>query len=102
MDAKLIEFLEKLRLELGVPLHIHSGYRCPEWNKAVGGVSSSFHIKAMAADISSRNLSPKQIGAKAEAMFGIQIGLGVYTKKKSFVHIDSGNGVKGKKRRWTG
>lgn len=34
-----------------VPVYVVSGYRCPELNKAVGGVPSSDHVKAMAADI---------------------------------------------------
>lgn len=34
-----------------VPVYVVSGYRCPDLNKAVGGVPSSDHVKGMAADI---------------------------------------------------
>ena len=35
--------LDPLREWYGKPIYISSGYRCPELNKAVGGVSNSFH-----------------------------------------------------------
>lgn len=43
--------LDPLREWYGMPIHIESGYRCPELNKAVGGVSNSFHTMGYAADI---------------------------------------------------
>lgn len=44
--------LEPLRQAYGKPLRVNSGYRCPPLNEAVGGVSSSQHLKGEAADIS--------------------------------------------------
>lgn len=43
--------LEPLRLAVNEPIFINSGYRSQELNKAVGGVSNSYHLKGMAADI---------------------------------------------------
>lgn len=43
--------LDPLREWYGMPIHIESGYRCPELNKAVGGVANSFHTMGCAADI---------------------------------------------------
>lgn len=43
--------LDPLRRILQTPITITSGYRCPELNKAVGGVSNSWHTKGNAADI---------------------------------------------------
>lgn len=40
---KLIEFLNPLRETWGSAIRINSGYRCPELNQAVGGVSTSAH-----------------------------------------------------------
>jgi len=49
---ELIEtILEPLRVAYGMPITISSGYRCEKLNKAVGGVSSSVHMKGMAADL---------------------------------------------------
>lgn len=44
------DLLEKVRLILGVPMQITSGYRCAELNRAVGGVFNSAHLDGMAAD----------------------------------------------------
>ena len=43
--------LQPLRDAVGVPVKISSGYRCPALNKAVGGSSTSQHMKGEAADI---------------------------------------------------
>lgn len=43
--------LQPLRDGYGQAMHINSGYRCPQLNKAVGGVPTSQHAKGEAADI---------------------------------------------------
>ena len=43
--------LEPLRVAMGEPIKIGSGYRCPALNKAVGGVGNSQHTKGQAADL---------------------------------------------------
>ena len=52
MNADLIKSLQKLRTIYGKPITINSGYRCPEHNKAVGGVNDSEHVTGEAVDIS--------------------------------------------------
>ena len=42
--------LQPLRDRFG-PIRITSGYRCPELNRAVGGVKNSQHLRGEAADI---------------------------------------------------
>lgn len=50
--AKLIEVvLDPLREWYGKPIYVNSGYRCEALNKAVGGVSNSFHLYGQGADI---------------------------------------------------
>ena len=51
----LISALDKIREQYGKPIFVTSGYRCPELNKAVGGVNSSQHVKGEAADLVGRN-----------------------------------------------
>jgi putative chitinase len=46
----LADGLEQVRLLLGVPLFITSGYRCPTLNRAIGGTSNSAHSLGYAAD----------------------------------------------------
>jgi zinc D-Ala-D-Ala carboxypeptidase len=56
-DAKVIENLrrlasgqlEEVRMLLG-PVHVTSGYRSPEVNRAVGGQATSQHCEGLAAD----------------------------------------------------
>ena len=43
--------LDPAREKWGKAIHVSSGYRCPELNKAVGGVPTSQHLKGEAADI---------------------------------------------------
>lgn len=47
--------LDPLRRMLQTPITITSGYRCSALNKAVGGVSNSWHTKGNAADIRVKN-----------------------------------------------
>lgn len=44
------DLLEPVRLILGVPLHINSGFRSIELNSAVGGTHTSAHMSGEAAD----------------------------------------------------
>lgn len=50
--TQLIEqLLDPIRAVWGGPITINSGYRCPKLNAAVGGVSTSQHLRGEAADI---------------------------------------------------
>lgn len=49
--ALAVLVLEPLRLAIGHPLTITSGYRSAVLNRAVGGVSNSYHLTGRAADI---------------------------------------------------
>jgi hypothetical protein len=51
LAALCIRVLQPVREAVGEPLLISSGYRCPELNKAVGGVPTSQHTKGEASDI---------------------------------------------------
>ena len=46
-----VRCLEPVRQQLGLPIKVNSGYRCPLLNQMVGGVSTSQHLKGEAADI---------------------------------------------------
>lgn len=48
--------LEPLREKIKRPVIINSGYRSARLNKAVGGVSNSYHLRGLAADIRCENV----------------------------------------------
>ena len=49
--VRLSEFLQQIRNELHLPIIVNSAYRSKEVNETVGGVSSSYHVRGLAADI---------------------------------------------------
>ena len=54
MVELITKVLDPLRERWGVPIYVNSGYRCPALNRKVGGSSTSYHLRGMAADITSR------------------------------------------------
>ena len=52
--------LQPIRDALG-PVHITSGYRSPELNKAIGGSENSQHCQGLAADIVVSGYTPIQV-----------------------------------------
>lgn len=74
---------------------VNSGYRCPEWNRRVGGAKSSKHMSnpVNAADIRIPGITPKQLGVICDKIFHDGgVGLGGAT----IVHVDD----RGKRARW--
>ena len=77
--------IQPLRDKLGVPIHVNSGYRCPELNKAVGGVPTSQHQKGEAADLS--------IDGKANDILealennDIPFDQAILYRKQNFLHV---------------
>ena len=51
IKALVDNILQPLRDKWGEPLTINSGYRCPQLNKAVGGVPTSQHCLGQASDV---------------------------------------------------
>lgn len=94
---ELAENLQVLRDYVKQAIKINSGYRSPAWNKAVGGVSDSQHLKGKASDIVISGMSPGEVARTIETLIASgkmkQGGLGVYP---NFVHYD----IRGTKARW--
>ena len=51
IEALVQAVLDPAREQLGKPIYVNSGYRCPRHNAAVGGVPGSQHMRGEAADI---------------------------------------------------
>lgn len=57
----IINVLQPLRNYIQKPIIITSGYRCPELNKTVGGVSNSQHVNGQACDLIIKGMTIEQI-----------------------------------------
>ena len=92
VSTDLITRLNQLREDLGVPIHVTSGYRTPEYNEQIGGADQSRHITGEAADIVAEGISPEELADAAEEYFP---GIGIY--EDGHVHVDVGP-----EREWRG
>ena len=89
VDEKLVEILQRIRDHFGKPVHISSAYRCPAWNKKVGGVSRSYHLSGQAADIKVDDTAPAEVAKYAESIGVLGIGLYETDSDGHFVHVDT-------------
>lgn len=89
VDAKLVNYLQKIRDHFGKSVTISSGYRCSRHNKNVGGATGSYHTKGKAADIYIKGVAPAEIAKYAESIGVLGIGLYETAKDGYFVHIDT-------------
>lgn len=86
----LIDTLNVIRADLGVPITVTSGTRCAKRNAAVGGVTNSNHMSGDAADIQAKGISAEKVWQRIKALHMAgrlpkMAGLGRY---KTFNHID--------------
>lgn len=93
---RLVMVLQSLRSHFCAAVTINSGYRTPQYNAKVGGVTDSQHCYGMAADISVSGQKPETVAAFARTLMPDWGGVGVYAKK-GFTHID----VREKRSDWT-
>jgi hypothetical protein len=80
---------EDIRDEWGKPIIIHSGYRCPEHNKAVGGEELSVHLFGLALDCAPEKRAdlPKLYQVVLDLSPELRLG---YYSKQGFYHMDVG------------
>lgn len=93
LKPRLLWLLAAVRHRFGRDVVITSGYRSPEHNRRVGGVSASRHLSCEAADIQVAGVSKWQLAEFLRSLPG-RGGVGTYCHTKS-VHIDIG-----RKRDW--
>jgi len=92
----LLQKLKGLRYKIDKPVKVTSGYRCPGYNREVGGVKSSYHLLGMAADIHVPDIPLKNLLKTAEEI-GFP-GIGFYPEL-NFLHLDVRST---KQARWQG
>ena len=66
---RLAQWLEVLRLNLGCPIVVLSGYRSPAVNKRVGGAPTSAHLRGLAVDFTAPGFgTPRQVCQRIVAL----------------------------------
>ena len=93
IDTELIDILQKIRNHFNKPVTINSAYRNATYNKKIGGVSNSQHVKGTAADIVVKDTKPEAVAQYVEFLMPKKGGIGLYS---TFTHVD----VRSKKSRW--
>ena len=90
IDQRVLNTAQALREELGVPVRVNSGYRCPAHNAAVGGVKGSNHTKGLAADLSSSAGAVKMFAVMKELQKAGKVpDLGYCIRYGDrFIHVD--------------
>ena len=68
----LVRIADQLRKNLGVPIRVVSGLRCPTWNRLQGGVETSQHQYGEACDIYAAGCSQAQVEAELDRIGGVR------------------------------
>lgn len=68
LEALVVHVLDPLRVALGKPIRVTSGYRNKAVNAAVGGASGSDHMTGRAVDIAAAGVSPRELLALADEL----------------------------------
>ena len=83
---QLVRIADQLRKNLGVPITVVSGLRCPTWNKIQGGVENSQHMYGEAADIYARGMSQLRVETELDNIGGVRYHYPI--TNSSNVHFD--------------
>lgn len=79
--------LEMVRKTLyDYPVTVHSGYRSPKLNAAVGGAPNSHHVKGFAADITVASYTPKEVAQKLAGSV-VPFDQLIYEPTRGIVHV---------------
>ncbi len=87
-----LQIIEQARAELGnTGIQLNSFWRCPAYNRDVGGSTNSYHVRFMAGDFAPLNYEPFKLydwlnRSVHHERFGVQL-------YSTFVHFDNRNVV---------
>lgn len=93
-DTETMLVVQDVRDAFDSPVFVNSGYRCPDYNKRIGGAPESQHMYGRANDIRVSGVSPKRVADYLERKYPGKYGIGRY---RSFTHVDTKSGLA---RRW--
>jgi hypothetical protein len=89
---QMVRIANQLRKNLGVPVSVISGLRCPEWNRIQGGVENSQHMYGEAADIYARGVSQSKVESELDEIGGVRYHYPI--DGSSNVHFDIPKGAR--------
>ena len=84
------QVLDPLREAYGKPIHVNSGYRCPQLNTLVGGSINSQHMRGEAADICPVKSEKLKVKSGLDEMAQILIDNGKFDQLiiyPTFIHV---------------
>jgi zinc D-Ala-D-Ala carboxypeptidase len=82
------EGMERIRAYLGgKPITIHSWYRSPELNRAVGGARASQHMRGEAVDFTAPHFGSVRETARALAPKVRELGIDQLILEHSWIHV---------------
>lgn len=85
-QEQLVRIADQLRKNLGVPITVVSGLRCPEWNRIQKGVKTSQHQYGEAVDIYARGKTQAQVERELDRIGGVRYHYAI--AGSSNVHFD--------------
>lgn len=92
--ALAASLLEPIRVHYNKPLIVHSGYRSPGLNEAIGGSKTSQHMSFQAADFHVNGVDLEEvfnwIWKESNLRFGQLIGEGQIAGKFTWIHLSLG------------
>jgi len=79
--------LQIMRSEIGMPIHVNSGYRCAKHNLEVGGATHSWHL-LFATDVRPDDYNHKILTVMYRLALMLEFGgIGLY-EEDGFIHLD--------------
>ena len=88
---QLVRIADQLRKNLGVPITIVSGLRCPTWNQIQGGVADSQHQYGEAADIYCSGISQLRVEAELDKIGGVRYHYPITSSSNVHFDVPKGN-----------
>ncbi len=88
----MVRIADQLRKNLGVPITVVSGLRCPTWNSIQVGAENSQHMYGEAADIYARGKSQAEVEAELDRIGGVRYHYPI--TGSSNVHFDIPKGAR--------
>lgn len=90
LKALVLNVLDPLRQAWGKPIRVNSGYRCPELNKAVGGVPASQHMLGEAADITAGSRASNRKLYSLIKQLDLPVDQAINEKDFGWIHVSFG------------